>query len=113
VGFLRGGEMNGSGKSGIAADPTRVADFVAHVGTVVNLSIRSSSGNIVLLAVQYIADSVVVEGNRFALTIQKGMNSLAVAVARPVPEIAELVDSEGNLLAQFDSDGVSFVIRDI
>ena len=105
--------MNGSGKSGISADPTRVADFVAHVGTAVNLAVRSPSGSILLLGVQYIADSVAVQGNRFALTIQKGNNPLTIAVARPVPEIAELVDSEGNLLAQFDSDAVSFFIREI
>jgi DNA-directed RNA polymerase subunit K/omega len=110
---LRGGEVNGSGKSGISIDPTGLADFVAHVGTVVNLSVESPSGSIGLSTVQYDAKPVHVTGNRFELTIVEGMRALSIAVVHRGAEIAELVDSEGKVLRQFVSDVVQFVIRDI
>jgi hypothetical protein len=107
--------MNGSGKSEsrITVDPTGAADFVAHVGAAVNLSVQSSSGNVVLSAVHYDANPLVIEGNRFALAIAEGQKDLVIATVRPLQEIAELADSEGSVLAHFDSDFVRFQIRGI
>ena len=102
--------MNGTGKSGIYPDPAGY--FVAKANTMVRLSVRASSGDEVLQGVQYWDQALPpVERNSFILTIQSGTNVLTLSVQSPVPEYIELLDSDGHLLARFDSETASFQIR--
>lgn len=105
--------MNGSGKPGIAIDRTGVADFFAQVGTQVQLRIQSGSGTVVLTTVRYDSMPVVTEDNRFRLAILAGIKFLEIADRRMIPEQMELRDSEGNTLASFDSEIVTFRIRGV
>jgi hypothetical protein len=101
--------MNGTGKSGIYLDPA--GGFVAKANTMVRLSVRARSGAEVLRGVGYRGQSLSLERNSFTLTIQSGTNVLTLSVQRPVPEYIELLDSDGHILARFDSEIASFQIR--
>ena len=101
--------MNGTGKSGIYLDPA--GDFVAKANTMIRLSVRAPSGAEVLQGVQYGDQSLSLERNSFTLTIQSGTNVLTLSVQRPVQEFIELLDSDGHILARFDSETAGFQIR--
>lgn len=103
--------MNGSGKPGIKPDPTAAADFVAHVGNEVNLSVQSVSGKVRLTSVEYDSNPIKIEENSFHFTIRAGIRLLAIAVARPIPEVVELRDGEGNRLNTFYGDTAQYQIR--
>jgi hypothetical protein len=77
----------------------------------VRLSVRSPSGADALEGVQYGNESLSLDRNSFTLTVQSGTNVLTLGVQSPVPEYIELLDSDGHLLARFDSATASFQIR--
>jgi hypothetical protein len=101
--------MNGTGKSGIYANPS--GGFVAKTNTLVKLAVRAPSGAAILRDVQYGNETLSHANNSFTLTIQPGINLLAVHIQSPAPEFIELLDSEEHLLAQFDSVSASFTIK--
>jgi hypothetical protein len=109
--FLTGDEMNGTGKSGFWFDPSSGANFLAVTNTTVGLSLWSLSGESNLTMVTYGDQAIPVQGNSFVLTILDGLNALSVGVARSIQEPVELRDARGLVLAHFDSDTVSFIIK--
>jgi hypothetical protein len=103
--------MNGSGKSGIQADPARPGYLIGKIGTLANLSVQGPSNAHTVTAVLYRKNNVNVDHNKFSLTVLAGTNQLQIVVARVLPEALELLDSNGQILAQFNSDSVVYEVE--
>jgi hypothetical protein len=104
--------MNGTGKGGLRLDPGS-ENFVANVNTTVNLSVKSASGSNVLASVHYDSLAVPVNQNSFTLTILEGSKELRLHVLQILPGGADLLDSNGNRLAQLDSETAVFLINGV